>query len=134
MGWLNGFDEQPVRCGLESNVALEFRPNGRLRYGLHGKIANLPAHRVEVAIDGDSGHIAVRGVVDEARMFGSKLRLETSIETQLGWPGLVVHDTVTNLSAAVSDFELLYHINVGTPLLCRGEGIAAREEAWPATR
>ena len=53
-------------------------PDGRLRYGLHGKIANLPAHKVEVTVDEDSGRIAVRGTVEEARLFGGKLRLETS--------------------------------------------------------
>ena len=67
LGWLDGFDELLVRCGLESNGAPEFQPDGRLRYGLHGKIANIPAHKVEVAIDGDSGRIAIRGTVDEAR-------------------------------------------------------------------
>ncbi|MEI8375956.1 MAG: aldose 1-epimerase family protein [Planctomycetota bacterium] len=120
IGWLDGFDELLVRCGLESNGAPEFQPDGRLRYGLHGKIANLPAHKVEVAIDGDSGRIAIRGTVDETRLFGSKLRLETSIETQVGRPGLVVYDKVTNLSAAAIDFELLYHINFGVPFLQPG--------------
>ena len=124
LGWLDGFDELLVRCGLESNGAPEFHPDGRLRYGLHGKIANLPAHKVEVAIDGDSGRIAIRGTVDETRLFGSKLRLETSIETQVGRPGLAVHDKVTNLSAAASDFELLYHVNFGVPLLQPGAKVS----------
>ena len=31
-----------------------------------------------------------------------------------------MHDTVTNLSAAASDFELLYHINFGVPLVQAG--------------
>jgi hypothetical protein len=123
IGWLDGFDELLVRCGLESNGAAEFRPDGRLRYGLHGKIANLPAHKVEVAIDGDSGRIAIRGTVDEARLFGYKLRLETSIESVAGQPGLVVHDKVTNLSAAASDFELLYHVNFGPPLVQPGSKV-----------
>ncbi len=116
LGWLNGFDELLVRCGLESNGAPEFHADGRLRYGLHGKIANIPAHKVEVVIDGETGRIAIRGAVDESRLFGSKLRLETSIETQVGRPGLAVHDKVTNLSAAASEVELLYHINFGAPL------------------
>ncbi len=68
-----------------------------------------------MAIDGEAGWIAIRGRVDEARLFGSKLRLETSIETQTGRPGLIISDTITNLSAAASDFELLYHINFGVP-------------------
>ena len=31
----------------------------RLRYPLHGKVANIPAHKVELAVDGDSGEIAL---------------------------------------------------------------------------
>ncbi|MHC4402307.1 MAG: aldose 1-epimerase family protein [Planctomycetota bacterium] len=53
LGWLDGFDELLVRCGLESNGAPEFNDDGTLRYGLHGKIANVPAHKVEVTVDGD---------------------------------------------------------------------------------
>ena len=47
IGWLSGFDELLVRCGLESNGGPEFLPNGSLRYPLHGKIANIPAHQLE---------------------------------------------------------------------------------------
>ena len=46
-GWIAGFDELLVRCGLESNGAPEFT-NGVLRYPLHGEVANLPAHTVAV--------------------------------------------------------------------------------------
>ena len=34
IGWLDGFDELLVRCGLESNGAPEFNANGTLRYPL----------------------------------------------------------------------------------------------------
>jgi hypothetical protein len=124
LGWLDGFDELLVRCGLESNGAPEFETDGSLRYGLHGRIANIPAHKVEVAIDGEAGKIVVRGTVDEARLFGAKLRLETSIETEVGRPAIVVRDKVTNLSAAPGEFELLYHINFGPPLVQPGSKVA----------
>ena len=120
LGWLDGFNELLVRCGLDSNGAPEFYPNGRLRYGLHGKIANRPASKVEVTIDGDSGEIAVTGTVEESRFFGSKLRMVSTIVTRQGQPGLSVSDTVTNLSAEPADLELLYHVNFGTPLLTPG--------------
>jgi galactose mutarotase-like enzyme len=120
IGWLNGFDEFLVRCGLESNGAPEFLPNGALRYPLHGRVANIPAHKVEVAIDGDSGEIEVRGVVDEARLFGNKLRMSTTIRTRAGSSELSISDEVQNISAEPSELELLYHINFGMPLLSPG--------------
>ena len=120
LGWLDGFDELLVRCGLESNGAPEFAPDGRLLYGLHGKIANIPAHKVEVAIDGEAGEISVTGTVDEARLFGNKLRLESTCATRVGRPTIRITDRVTSLSAEPADLELLYHVNFGPPLLSPG--------------
>ncbi len=120
IGWLSGFDELLVRCGLESNGAPEFNENGTLKYPLHGKIANIPAHKVDMSIDGDTGDISVRGVVDEARLFGNKLRMVSTISTKVGRPGMTVTDEITNISAEASELELLYHINFGTPLLDPG--------------
>ena len=120
IGWLGGFDELLVRCGLESLGAPEFNDDGTLRYGLHGRIANTPAHRVAVQIDDETGQIDVTGVVDEARLFGNKLRLTSSVSTQANQPGLTVTDTITNISAEPSELELLYHINFGQPFIGPG--------------
>jgi len=120
LGWLDGFDEFLVRCGLESNGAPDLKPDGTVRHALHGKIANIPAHRVEVSIDGDSGELTVTGVVDEARLFGNKLRMASTISTQVGRPGMTVSDVITNISAEPSELELLYHVNFGVPLVSQG--------------
>lgn len=120
IGWLDGFDEFFVRCGLESNGAPEFHPNGTLRYPLHGRIANTPAHRVEIQADSDTGRLTVSGVVDEARLFGNKLRLTAAITIQPDSPVIEVSDVVSNLSAIDSELELLYHVNLGVPLLSPG--------------
>lgn len=123
LGWLDGFDELLVRCGLESNGAPEFNEKGALRYPLHGKIANIPAHQVDVTIDNETGLISVTGVVDEARLFGNKLRLSSTVTTRVGQPGMTIADTVTNLSAETSELELLYHTNFGVPLLNPGSKV-----------
>jgi len=120
IGWLDGFDEMLVRCGLESNGAPEFDEKGEVVHPLHGKIANIPAHKVQVTIDGDSGEIAICGTVDEARLFGNKLRMVSTIRTTVGRPGITVTDRITNISAEESELELLYHVNFGTPLLDPG--------------
>jgi galactose mutarotase-like enzyme len=125
VGWLSGFDELLVRCGLESNGAPEFDKDGQLEYALHGRIANLPANHVEVSFDADSRTIAVTGIVDESRLFGHKLRLRSTYITQLGEPRLKIIDEVTNLSALPSDMQLLYHINFGAPLATPGSRLVA---------
>ncbi|HUT91160.1 MAG TPA: aldose 1-epimerase family protein [Thermoguttaceae bacterium] len=123
LGWLDGFDELLVRCGLESNGAPVFNDNGTVRYGLHGKIANVPAHKVEVSVDRDSGEISVTGVVDEARLFFNKLRMTTTYTTRPGRPGMTITDTITNISAEPGELELLYHTNFGLPLVDPGSKV-----------
>lgn len=115
LGWLSGFDELLVRCGLESNGAPEFDEQGRLKYPLHGRIANLPAHRVTVTFDAETRELAVTGVVEESRVHFQKLRLTATYRTRLGEPSLVVHDEVENYSAEPGAMQLLYHVNIGQP-------------------
>ncbi|MFV1969176.1 MAG: DUF4432 family protein, partial [Pirellulaceae bacterium] len=98
LGWLDGFDELLARCGLASNGAPEFDEQGRLRYGLHGRIANLPARRVDIEIDDATGEIRVTGEVDEARFLFRTLRLRSTISMHLGEPGFRVRDEVINLA------------------------------------
>ncbi len=125
LGWLDGFDELMVRCGLESNGAPDFDDDGKLTYPLHGKIANRPAHKVEVSVDGDSGEITITGVVDEVRFHFQKLRLTTTIKTRVGEPGLRIHDQISNLSGSDGEMQILYHTNFGPPLLDAGAQFVA---------
>jgi len=123
VGWMDGFDELFVRCGLESNGPPIFADDGRLQFPLHGRIANQPAHRVELSIDPDEGEITLTGEVDESRLFHSKLRLTTTIKTRYDEPGFRVHDEIENLSSQPAELQLLYHINFGPPLLEPGAKI-----------
>ena len=125
LGWLDGFDELLCRCGLESNGAPEFDAQGRVRYPLHGRIANLPAHRVEASVDEATGEIAVTGVVDEARFHFQKLRLTSSVATRPGEAGFTVRDTVTNRAARAGEFPVHNHNNCGAPRRAAGARVLA---------
>jgi hypothetical protein len=128
LGWLTGFDEVIVRCGLDSNGAptTDVVPNNmgipsEVDLTLHGRIANLPAHHVEVQVlPGDPPTIAIVGIVDEAALFYPGFRLSTSITTAAGGNAITIADTVTNLKATEAEFELLYHCNFGSPFLQQG--------------
>jgi galactose mutarotase-like enzyme len=125
IGWLDGFGELLCRCGLESNGPPVFDPAGQLVHPLHGRIANQPAHRVEVGLDRGRQEIVVTGWMDEARLFGNKLQLRSTYRTRIGAHQLVIEDEVTNPSSEPSELELLYHINFGHPLLEPGATVDA---------
>lgn len=127
LGWLDGFDELLARCGLESNGAPYVEeaggepPRRATIHPLHGRIQNIPAHFVAVRVEDEAPHaITIEGRVDEARLFGPRLRLTTRITTVPGSNRIVVRDEFTNLKAQPAELEILYHWNFGRPLLEEG--------------
>lgn len=140
LGWLNGFNELLCRCGLAWNgppgVDRVLNNNGDpidTELTLHGKIANLPAHFVEVEVtDRGPGTLSVTGVVDESMMFGPNMQLTSTVSTVVGSNAITIHDRVTNLAAQPAELELLYHTNIGGPFLEEGSKlVAAFKECAP---
>ena len=125
LGWLSGFDELLVRCGLESNGGPVLDERGTLTHGLHGKVANIPAHHLSISIDSETGEVSVTGEVEESRLFHNKLRLRTTISARPDDPAIRVVDQITNLSAEPGELQLLYHVNFGAPLLESGARLLA---------
>lgn len=130
LGWLKGFNEWIVRCGLSSMGApctdLVVDNNGNASevfLPLHGNIANIPARSVSVEITDEA--IVARGEVDETMLFGPALRLNTEIRTEMGSGTLTIRDTVTNLGDNPTEHQLLYHVNYGEPLLEKGARMSA---------
>ncbi len=125
LGWLKGFNECIVRCGMNSNGApgpdrvVDNNGNvAEVMLTLHGNEANLPAKYVEVQIiDGDPAEIVVIGVVEEARPFCPQYRLTTRMSTFVGSKRLDIHDDVMNFADSPCEFEMLYHCNFGQPFL-----------------
>jgi hypothetical protein len=133
LGWLYGFDEWLCRCGLASNGppgedVYTDRAGGthRDRLTLHGRVANLPAHYLEVSVALEAPfEITVRGQVEESGLFSSNLLLTTTYSTAPGSNRLVIHDVIENRGARPAEVQLLYHCNVGTPFLEAGSRVLA---------
>jgi hypothetical protein len=120
LGWLDGFDELMARCGLVSNGAPDFDAHGRLVHGLHGRIANRPAHDVVVTLDDATGTVTLSGVVDETRFLIHDLRMTTRLVVHTDRPRVTWTDTVENRSDRPTTMQMLYHVNFGPPLLGAG--------------
>lgn len=116
--WLRTFGAGLMTgCGLTTAGAAGEDDGESL--GLHGRLSHLPAWHVSIheAWDGDDCSFQVDGEMRQARVFGENLLLKRRISTGLGSNCISVQDVVENLGTAASPLMLLYHINLGFPLL-----------------
>lgn len=133
LGWLEGFNEFLCRCGLENVgqpgkdvIVTNTGAKAEVDLTLHGKIANIPASFVEVVVDPQPPHrIHIRGRVEEKMLFGPILELHTELSTEPGSAEFRVEDRVINKGGTPQEFQLLYHTNVGKPLLREGARVLA---------
>ena len=140
LGWLEGFNEWIVRCGVEwaghpgkDKFINNTGDEAEMDLTLHGKIGNIPASEVEVVIDRTAPHrIRIRGRVDERMFYGPKLELWTEISTVVGSNTFRIEDALKNYSIYEQEFQIIYHANYGPPLLEKGsQFVAAINEIRP---
>lgn len=137
LGWLEGFNEWMVRCGLEwaghpgkDKFINNTGDEAEMDLTLHGKVGNIPASEVEVVIDREAPYrIRIRGRVDERMFYGPKLELWTEISTEPGSNAFRIEDEIKNYGAYDQEFQIIYHANYGPPLLGAGSRfvVAAKE-------
>lgn len=120
LGWLEGFDELLVRCGMRSFGAPDFDADGNMLAPLHGRVGNLPARDVTLDLDAEHSLLTVSGRVLETRFLQYNLELRASYTFSLDQPTIEVNDTVTNRSSQSAGVQMLYHVNFGAPLLGKG--------------
>lgn len=116
LGWLEGFNEMMVRCGFEW-TGHPVSKDGVL-YTLHGKAGNTPASKVEVTVDDSAPHeIRIRGLLKETTFKKAKLETWTELRYVPGSDSFTVHDVLTNQADYPHDYQIIYHSNLGTPIL-----------------
>ena len=112
--WLRGFGAGLLAtCGLDS-----FGPSTvdeGVEYPQHGRIGAMPATMTRAEVAG--GELVVSGVVRQAAVFGEQLVLERTWSADLGGTTLRLRDVVRNEAGTDAGHMILYHVNVGWPLL-----------------
>ncbi len=102
-----------MTCGLTA-VGSPCVDNGE-ELPLHGTIANTPAESVSYCEENDK--LIIKLTVRDARLFGHKLLLTRVYECSLNENELKLIDTVENIDFEDTPYLILYHINIGYPLL-----------------
>ncbi|MBC7328131.1 aldose 1-epimerase family protein [bacterium] len=90
--------------------------------GLHGRISNTPAEQVVCGgeWEGDDYLIWASGKMRESIVFGECLEMERRIWTYIGERRLFIRDRIKNIGFIPSPLMLLYHINIGFPIVDDG--------------
>jgi len=124
LGWLRGFNEFFVRCGIEFNGAPGIDEvidnNGNLikvPLTLHGKIGLIPCSYLETEFEKSSNRVIIKSSVYERIMFGPNYRLDTTYIMDPAKKSLEIKDEIFNLCSFPVEIEMLYHINYGKTLL-----------------
>lgn len=119
--WLRSFHGGMLTtCGLQ-NVGLPSDDEGT-SYGLHGRVSNIAARNVTHRVIEEDGRLVaeVTGEMRETEVFGADLLLRRRITLPMGKTVLKVEDEVINQGHAPAGLMLLYHVNVGYPVVADG--------------
>jgi hypothetical protein len=135
VAWLRSFSGLQTTGGLDHIFAQaevdasQYRHPFRktMHHGLHGRVANIPARLQGYgeSWDGDRCVLWAEGEIRQAAVFGEHLRLHRRIESEIGSNEIRLHDTVRNHGFEKSPHMLLYHIDLGWPLLDEGTRLVA---------
>jgi hypothetical protein len=131
IGWFRGFPGGLVStCGLDHTLlggaddttVFNYPHRATETYGLHGRYTGLPARLAGYGVswDGDDGVLWAEGEVLQAALFGEQLLLRRRIEADLGGVSLRITDTVTNIGPTPCPHMMLYHCNIGFPVVDAG--------------
>jgi hypothetical protein len=128
-GMLRGFDGFLVTCGLDHFGVPEQAPADHfiyphrptVHYAFHGRIALQGAELAGYGLDMEAAEPALwcEAVVRQTALFGEVLSLKRRIELPVFGTTLRLQDRVTNDGYRPARHALLYHFNLGYPLLDR---------------
>lgn len=142
LGWVRSFSGFLSTCGLDHTMGPEDVPaesynylrRATVRHGLHGRIGAIPARLAGYGETwvGDTCILWAEGIVVQAAVFGEVLHLHRRIEADLGGNEVRLTDRVVNAGYALTPHMLMYHINLGYPVIDEGARYVApvREVIW----
>jgi Domain of unknown function (DUF4432) len=135
-GWLRtGLGGFCNSCGMvhvgnpetDSVAHYNFPARAVERYGVHDRMALLPGQllRYGERWEGDECIIEAEGRVVQAQTYGENLVLTRRYTARLGESRFCMHDEVENAGFLPTVHMLLYHINVGFPIVDEGSELVA---------
>jgi hypothetical protein len=117
-GWLKTFGGGLlVTCGLRNVGSL--CNMGNEHFGLHGRISSIPAENVSLRSywKNDDFFTEINGEIRESNVFGENLACYRTITVSSENDSIRISDRIINEGFNPDYMALLYHFNLGSPLL-----------------
>ena len=117
-GWLKTFGGGFLTtCGL-TQAGSPCESDGEA-LGLHGSISAVPAEDLvcETDMDAETPEIRLRGKMRSGQLFGRSLWMTREYRMRAGENKIYISDTVENRTGNPCPYMILYHFNLGYPLL-----------------
>jgi len=89
----------------------------------HGRMSNTPCEQLKIEIPEDNSYVTISGTMREAIIFGTNMTLTRSITCKYGEDKIFVKDVIKNDSYKETPVSLLYHFNLGYPLMSENSKI-----------
>ncbi len=135
LGFLRSFSGLLVTCGLdhvgfkaeEPSPNYHYGPRATVSHPIHGRIGSVPARLTGYGErwDGDRCTLWCEGLMQQSAVFGEDLHLLRRIEAEVGTDEIRIHDRVVNHGFYETPHMVLYHLNVGYPVLDEGSRLLA---------
>ncbi|MEH6726821.1 MAG: aldose 1-epimerase family protein [Hyphomicrobiales bacterium] len=94
-------------------------PDKEMDYPLHGHGAHQPARLISYGVEEEAEYpyLWCEGEIVQTMQFNGTLKLRRRIEVPLGGGDISIHDRVVNRGPTVMSHMMLYHFNIGHPLV-----------------
>ncbi len=133
--WLRAFNGGLLTtCGLTHVGPPERNPLTDGGRDLHGLYTKLRATGVAIggAWDADDRYsMTITGTASESKLSGEQVQLARTYTLRLGEPALTWRDTITNAGVFRTPLMLLYHVNLGYPLVRAGTRLDVASRVHP---
>ncbi len=108
-----------------------FPARSKETYGVHDRMATLPGQIIRYGEhwDGDDCFLEAQGRVIQAQAYGENLVLTRTYTAKLGESRFIMRDEIVNEGWLPTEHMLLYHMNIGFPVIDDGS-----EQIAPVTK
>jgi galactose mutarotase-like enzyme len=130
--WLQQFNGGLLTtCGLTHVGPPETDSETGEHRDIHGRYSRLRTERICTQSEwgSDNYQLELSGTVSQTRLFAEQLRVTRTYRLALGDPTIHISDIVTNVGDTPTPFMILYHFNLGFPLVADGTKLHIAHEA-----